>query len=192
MRPLRALRMSTFRRNPPKASVPSRSYARRPSHPSRLPDTATTPLNSFVCSRCLHTSQALYNASRAPKSRDRGPASKEDTQTDFGMLNVLGNTPPPASSIDVTTATGFVFSNQLKVAGSGVLLVGGEVFRWKPWIRPGRKEGTAGGGGEADDVMRGKLLNEKGQWDVDAGAWGLLDMVWPKPGMFKPRVVDDL
>jgi NADH dehydrogenase [ubiquinone] 1 alpha subcomplex assembly factor 3 len=107
------------------------------------------------------------------------------------MLNVLGNTPPPASSIDVTTATGFVFSNQLKVAGSGVLLVGGEVFRWKPWIRPGRKEGAIEGGGEVGDVMMGKLLNEKGQWDVDPGAWGVLDLVWPKPGTYIIRVAGD-
>jgi NADH dehydrogenase [ubiquinone] 1 alpha subcomplex assembly factor 3 len=82
----------------------------------------------------------------------------------------------------VTTATGFVFSNQLKVAGCGVLLVGGEVFRWKPWIRPDRTEGTIGSGGQADDVLTGKLLNQKGQWDVDVGAWGILDLVWPKPG----------
>jgi NADH dehydrogenase [ubiquinone] 1 alpha subcomplex assembly factor 3 len=78
----------------------------------------------------------------------------------------------------VTTATGFVFSNQLKVAGCGVLLVGGEVFRWKPWLRPG----SIGQEDEANDVMTGKLLNEKGQWDVDVGSWGVLDLVWPKPG----------
>jgi NADH dehydrogenase [ubiquinone] 1 alpha subcomplex assembly factor 3 len=84
----------------------------------------------------------------------------------------------------VTTATGFVFSNQLKVAGSGVLLVGGEVFRWKPWIRPGHGEGTTGGGATTNDILTGKLLNQKGQWDVDVGAWGVLDLVWPKPGEF--------
>jgi hypothetical protein len=29
-----------------------------------------------------------------------------------------------------------------------------------------------------------KLVNEKGQWEVDDVAWGLLELVWPKPGMY--------
>jgi len=120
---------------------------------------------------------------RAPKSHDRGPPSKEDTQTDFGALNVLGNTPPPATSIDATTNDGFAFSNNTRVLGSGVMLVGGEAFRWKPWVREGRKEGTIGGGGKADDARTGRLINSKGQWEVDQSAWGVLDVVWPKPDL---------
>jgi NADH dehydrogenase [ubiquinone] 1 alpha subcomplex assembly factor 3 len=33
-------------------------------------------------------------------------------------------------------------------------------------------------------VLRGRLRNPKGQWDVDEAAWGVLELVWPKPGMF--------
>lgn len=31
--------------------------------------------------------------------------------------------------------------------------------------------------------MTGKLLNSKGQWEVDGEAWGVLDLVWPKPDL---------
>lgn len=49
-----------------------------------------------------------------------------------------------------------------------MLLVNGEAFGWCPW--------EAGDGG-----MR--LVNGKGQFEVEEGAWGLLGLVWPKPGM---------
>lgn len=129
--------------------------------------------NSFICRRCLHNTRNL-NVSSPPKSHDRGPASKEDTQTDFGSLNVLGNTPPPATSIDATTNDGFAFSNNTKVSGTGVILVAGEVFRWRPWVREKSADGEGG--------QKRTLLNAKGQWDVDESAWGVLDLVWPKPG----------
>ena len=31
---------------------------------------------------------------------------------------------------------------------------------------------------------KGRLTNEKGQWDVHDGVWGVLDLVFPKPGIF--------
>lgn len=116
------------------------------------------------------TSSAL-SVSPKPQSRDRGPASKEDTQTDFGALNVLGNTPIPSTSIDACLWDGFHFDSGVKITGgTGVLLVAGEAFSWRPW--------TAGKG----DM---KLINEKGQWEVEDEAWGLLGLVWPKPGTFE-------
>jgi len=98
-------------------------------------------------------------------------------------MNVLGNTPPPATSIDATTDDGFAFSNNTRVSGTGVILVGGEVFRWRPWVREVRKEGTIGGDGKANVAPARTLLNSRGQWDVDASAWGVLDLVWPKPDL---------
>ena len=68
---------------------------------------------------------------------------------------------------------------------SGVLLVGGEAFRWRPWVREGCKEGTIGEGGvgnEGEGGRTGRLKNPKGQWEVQKEAWGVLDLVWPKPG----------
>jgi len=59
--------------------------------------------------------------------------------------------------------------------GAGVLLVAGEAFGWRPW-EAGRNQEEGNGG------MR--LVNGKGQWEVGDEAWGLLGLLWPKPGMF--------
>ena len=117
--------------------------------------------------RALSTSHTFK---AAPKSHDRGPRSTEDTQTDFGNLDVLGNTPAPSTSIDACLWDGFHLDSGVKITGgSGVLLVAGEAFNWRPW--------EAGKGGM-------KLVNEKGQFDVEDEAWGLFSLVWPKPGWF--------
>ncbi|KAF2168643.1 hypothetical protein M409DRAFT_53283 [Zasmidium cellare ATCC 36951] len=124
----------------------------------------------------------------APKSKDRGPKSEEDTQTDFGAMNVLGNTPVPTTAVDACLDDGFALDSGLKVSGAGVLLLGGEAFKWRPWIKEGRREGTIGAGAVGDDVkgvasMAGKVLNAKGQLEVDKQAWGVLSLVWPKPDL---------
>ncbi|KAF2404358.1 hypothetical protein EJ06DRAFT_469453 [Trichodelitschia bisporula] len=124
----------------------------------------TTAPRSFAPS----TSYSVH-IRRAPRTHDRGPASSEDTQTDFGKLNVLGDVPVPATSIDACLEDGFDLSNGARVAGAGVLLVGGEAFRWRPWV-------------EESGGRRG-LLNEKGAWEVDRRAWGVLGGLWPKPDL---------
>ena len=131
----------------------------------------------------LHTTRPALVQSRAPKTRDRGPKSNEDTQTDFSALDLLRNTAAPATSIDACTGDGFALNNQMRISGSGVLLVGGEAFRWRPWLHEQRKEGTVGEGGSGEDAMTGRLLNAKRQWEVPEQAWGVLELVYPKPGM---------
>jgi NADH dehydrogenase [ubiquinone] 1 alpha subcomplex assembly factor 3 len=44
-----------------------------------------------------------------------------------------------------------------------------------------REEGAAQGSGDGD--MTGRLLNKKGQWEVDEGGWGVLELVYPKPDL---------
>lgn len=127
--------------------------------------------------RSIHSSSAHFLQSKPPKSHDRGPKSDEDTQTDFSALDVLRNTAAPATSIDACTSDGFALSNQMRISGSGLLLVGGEAFRWRPWLGQGTE------GPEDGDAMTGRLLNAKKQWEVQEGAWGVLSLVWPKPGM---------
>ncbi|EAU29775.1 predicted protein [Aspergillus terreus NIH2624] len=106
-----------------------------------------------------------------PTSSDRGPQSSETTQTDFAALDVLGSVPMPTTSVDATLDTGFHLNNGLKVSGGdGVLLVGGEAFAWRPW--KAMADGT-----------RGAMVNSKGQFEVDPKAWGLLDVVWPRPDL---------
>ncbi|GAD93362.1 hypothetical protein ANI_1_930064 [Paecilomyces variotii No. 5] len=109
-----------------------------------------------------------------PQNRDRGPPSNEETQTDFGALNVFGNIPAPSTAIDACLDDGFHLDNGVKITGGdGVLLVGGEAFSWRPWE-----------GYDAGDDKKGLMLNPKGQFEVPEEAWGLFSLVWPRPGMF--------
>lgn len=110
--------------------------------------------------------------SRAPlPSASRGPVSKEDTQTDFSIMDVLSNTPAPSTSIDACVFDGFHLNSGVKVTGgAGVVLLGGEAFAWRPWEA----------GQQSNDTP--KLLNAAKQWEVDDAAWGLLKLIWPKPG----------
>lgn len=141
------------------------------SHPQHHYLTARHALQATIpsTSRCAFSSlmNTAYNS--APRSTDRGPTSKEDTQTDFGSLDVLGNIPLPTAAIDACLTNGFHFDNGLKINdGSGCLIVAGEAFSWRPW--------------ELRSLGRKSMINSKGQWNVDIGAWGILDLVWPKPG----------
>ena len=168
---LRTFRFTEF-------TQPSACVARR---------TACSPLKASIAAASCHprtTDIVLYSmrsfssavghhAARNAKSSDRGPASKEDTQTDFGSMNVLGNTPAPTTAIDACLSDGFHFDSGLKISeGSGCLLVGGEAFSWRPWEAGSRPKGSG----------RGRMTNKKGQWDVEKEAWGILDLMWPKPG----------
>lgn len=53
-------------------------------------------------------------------------------------------------------------------------------------MREGRKEGTVGEGrvgNEGEGGGTGRLKNPKGQWEVQKEAWGVFDLVWPKPDL---------
>lgn len=52
--------------------------------------------------------------------------------------------------------------------GDGALLVSGEAFAWRPWEVIGEK----------------RLVNDKGQFELPREAFGLFEMLWPRPGMF--------
>jgi len=152
------------------SSYRSSSICRRPS-----PLTASLPTCS--ASRYISTTRPKLSPppSPPPKTHDRGPKSEEKTQTDFSILNVLGDTPPPTTAIDACLSDGFHLDNGVKISGgSGVLLVGGEAFGWQPW--------EASSGPTRGD-KQSSMVNAKGQWDVEKTAWGVLEMGWPKPGM---------
>ncbi|KAG4422995.1 hypothetical protein IFR04_003907 [Cadophora malorum] len=161
--------LSAFLLSPPSQQHPTRciSHLTRASKAFRK---NALPLPCRQIQRSISLSTP-YQSSPKPKSRDRGPASTEDTQTDFAALNVLGNTPAPSTSIDACLWDGFHLNSGVKIGGgTGVLLVAGEAFAWRPWESP---------------VPSGKalsLVNEKGQWEVGDEAWGVLGLVWPKPG----------
>ncbi|MCJ1379185.1 hypothetical protein MMC17_002285 [Xylographa soralifera] len=162
---LRALRAADYAQNSWTLQRRALSYSQSATRPVRrdLSQTIHKARFSSPAARCDTTATA--------KSTDRGPVSKEDTQTDFGSMNVLGNTPPPTTSIDACLTDGFHLDNGLKVGGgSGCFLVAGEAFSWRPWEASGSSK-------------QGQMINPKGQWEVEKEAWGILDLVWPKPDM---------
>lgn len=79
----------------------------------------------------------------------------------------------PANSVDACVNDGFHLNNGLKTSGgSGIILVGGEAFSWRPW------EGTSTRSPAA-------MLSKVGTLDIggSGGAWGLLELLWPKPDL---------
>jgi len=92
-------------------------------------------------------------------------------------MDMLGQTEAPSTSIDVCLPDGFILNSGVRIdGGAGALLVGGEAFEWRPW------EAAAAGEGKGEM----KLVNKKGQWELQnpEEAFGLLGMVWPRPGMW--------
>ncbi|KAF1978920.1 hypothetical protein BU23DRAFT_448445 [Bimuria novae-zelandiae CBS 107.79] len=160
---------------------------------SALPSQIPHGVPSTRQRRCLHSTASNHDTIRSSRSHESPPRSNEDRQTDFSALDVLRNTAAPATSIDACTDTGFALNNNMRISGCGILLVGGEAYRWRPWLSEHRKEGTVGGGAKGDDAMTGRLLNAKGQWEVPNETWGLLDLVWPKPDLLiigtGPRII---
>ncbi len=153
----------TWMRSP---KTPAHSTLRSSRGPDQIGDAFLAPQTIRPTSRRWIQSTSFHEASHPPATRDRGPPSEEDTQTDFAKLDVLGGAPPPATAIDACLPDGFIIGNGLRISqGSGCLLVNGEVVEWRPW------EGHSRG-----------MLNEQGQWECDDAAWGVLSLVWPKPG----------
>lgn len=86
----------------------------------------------------------------------------------FSSLDVLGSIPPPPSAVEATYPDGFLLNNGVQIH-DGVMLLNNEVFRWLPALKGGLEENKAKTGGMLE-------LTEE--------AWGLLDVVYPKPGWF--------
>jgi len=178
---------------PPPTTPPYRQQHRRTlQRPSPLTQPPHSPLSN---KSPFHTTAALLTTTPRPfrstshkpsPDHDRGPTSKEDTQTDFAALNVLGSAVIPTTSVDVCEFDGFLLDSGLRIGdGDGVLLVSAEAFVWRPWMAA-----PSVGSGSGNKVITGRMLakggkpliNVAGQWDVGEHAWGLLKAVWPKPG----------
>ncbi|KAK8169217.1 hypothetical protein BKA80DRAFT_269038 [Phyllosticta citrichinensis] len=183
------------------------SHARRPApcllqHPPRQPySTKRTPSPALPNTKVRPNSLA-GGGSRAPRTADRGPASKETTQTDFGALDVLASMPPPTTAIDATHPDGFSLNSGIEVTGAGVLLYGGEAFKWRPWVRgedddagpdtttnPGSDNGnstpSASSSSSSSSSSSNTTLRDVSGllWECGRRAWGVLDVAWPKPDL---------
>jgi hypothetical protein len=126
------------------------------------PRNATTTLTTKPFS---YQKASLHNTHR--HSNGGRPNSDEPPPTDFAAMDVLANTPVPSTAVDICMSEGFQLNSGAKILeGSGVILVGGEAFVWKPWLPRGEH----------------RLLNARGQWEVPNETLGLLSLVWPRPG----------
>ena len=148
------------------------------SHPAHYPGRQVA-FTSRTNTRCLSTSKLHANEptrtpnKHAPTHRNRGPKSTEDTQTDFGAMDVFNNVPTPATSIDACVSDGFHLDNNVKTeGGSGIILVGGEAFNWRPWDLGTEKKTI------------GSLLDtRKGILTFPRESLGLLELLHPKPDL---------
>ncbi|KAJ3496358.1 hypothetical protein NLG97_g2710 [Lecanicillium saksenae] len=144
----------------PCAKTPTRPLARQ--YGTSSPRTKATALRQqqyhLFAARSVHTTSKLAKQQK----------SQEHTPTSFQDLDVLGNAPVPSTSVDVCMYDGFGLNSGITITdGDGALLVDGEAFTWRPW--------------EITGEMR--LLNSKGQFDVPAEAFGVFDMLWPRPDL---------
>ncbi|CAK7203942.1 hypothetical protein SEUCBS139899_006692 [Sporothrix eucalyptigena] len=158
------------------SSRPSQSFLQT-SAPLRRPSVTATSLPQTAGLRpCAAQFHSSTQARRQPPPRQVSggsdglnsaspPAAPRDA-TDLTSLDIFGDTPVPSTSVDICYPNGFKLDSGLQTLdGSGMLLVGGEAFVWRPW------------GAEK------KLYNAKGQWEVDSSAFGLLGLVWPRPDL---------
>lgn len=157
-----------------------RPFPRATTNPTltRLPIT-THRTNSNTSNTVTRPQRIMPRAHKTkPSNHDRGPESTEQTQTDLSSLNVLGSVPAPTTAVDACLDSGFQLNNGLRVTGgSGALLVNGEAFAWRPWLAS-----TGNGKEHASGEGKENMLNQRGQLDLSESAWGILDLVWPRPG----------
>lgn len=157
---LRSLTSTATSHHPPQRHSGARSASPLPSA------RATIPRETRILSRA-----ASFHSSPAGGLRKRAHNDEEIPDsaptTDFTRMDMLGTAPVPSTSVDICSSDGFKLNSGVSVYdGKGLLLVDGEAFEWQPW-GPDKR-----------------LVNTKGQWEVPEGAFGVLDLLWPRPGMF--------
>lgn len=91
---------------------------------------------------------------------------------------MLSGLPIPASAVESIYHDGFLLNNGQLVRGDGVFLLNNDVFRWKALLSSPVKGGTQMAELEA---AAGKA-KKTGLLELSDEVWGLLDVVYPKPG----------
>ena len=122
-------------------------------------------------SRLIHTTPRP-SPGKSPKSGASnnnplgGHSSSSSPPSTPGLsgLDIYGDLPNPVNSIEALYDTHFLLTSGIRTApGSGVFLLNDSVFTWAP--DAACKDGVVGFG---------------------EGAWGVLEVVWPKPGLSPP------
>lgn len=151
--------------NSPATTRVLRAFARAQRTIPRLLPRVSTPLRPSAAPSQIACLRSQFHT--APPRLKKNKTNEYEGGTDFSELDVLGNTPTPSTSIDVCMSDGFSLNSGLKILdGNAALLIGGEAFEWRPW--------------EAKGTMN--LINAKGQFEIPPEAFGVLELVWPRPG----------
>ncbi|KAK3400982.1 hypothetical protein B0T20DRAFT_477100 [Sordaria brevicollis] len=139
----------------------------------------TNNQNAFT--RHLATTPSLLAAKKPKLAHNNEPIPDSPPTTNFSEMDMLGQTPIPSTAVDECFHDGFALNSGVQITGgSGVLLVDGEAFEWRPWL----VSSGAGGEGVGGKGQGKKLVNAKGQWDVsDEKQWGFLGRLWPRPDL---------
>ncbi|CCC11475.1 hypothetical protein SMACR_02132 [Sordaria macrospora] len=137
--------------------------------------------------RSLSTTPQYFKQKKQKLAHNNEPIPDSPPTTDFSEMDMLGQTPIPSTAIDECFHDGFALNSGVQISGgSGVLLVGGEAFEWRPWlVVSGQAEvGDEAGGEQKGKEMKRKLINEKGQWVLEREEqWGFLGRLWPRPDL---------
>ncbi|KAK3296292.1 uncharacterized protein B0H64DRAFT_166960 [Chaetomium fimeti] len=178
---LRVLRQTTAARPFTQAAVRGSLRSSSPQTPTSQPPSLlshprinqSSNTSSSHAHRLMHTTPPSPRARRTPLAHNREPVPDRAPPTDFEQMDVLASAPVPTTAVEVSHADGFSLNSGVHIrGGAGALLVAGEAFAWRPWL--GGDGGGAGGG---------RLLNEKGQWEVGEEAFAVLAAVWPRPDL---------
>ncbi|KAF4825147.1 NADH dehydrogenase [ubiquinone] 1 alpha subcomplex assembly factor 3 [Colletotrichum siamense] len=152
--------------NSPASTRVLRAFARAQRTIPRSLSLVSTPLRASAAPSQIACLRSQFHT--APPSLKKNSKNEYEGGTDFSELDVLGNTPTPSTSIDVCMSDGFSLNSGLKILdGNAAILIGGEAFEWRPW--------------EAKGTMN--LINAKGQFEIPPEAFGVLELVWPRPDL---------
>ncbi|OTA04626.1 hypothetical protein A9Z42_0052520 [Trichoderma parareesei] len=157
----RSTRLSTGLRAA-RASMRNPSTCLCPRTPASAAPTIT--FQRSLLSKPFHTTASSLSDRR--RQCDMPPDNSH--RTSFSELDVLGSVPVPSTSVDVCMHDGFGLNSGITIqGGDGALLVHGEAFAWRPWEASGSK----------------RLVNDKGQFELPEEAFGLFDVLWPRPDL---------
>ncbi|ETS03870.1 hypothetical protein M419DRAFT_74637 [Trichoderma reesei RUT C-30] len=133
------------------------------------PRTPASAAPTITFQRSLVSKPFHTTASSLSDRRRQGDMPTDNShRTSFSELDVLGSVPVPSTSVDVCMHDGFRLNSGITIqGGDGALLVHGEAFAWRPWEASGSK----------------RLVNDKGQFELPEEAFGLFDVLWPRPDL---------
>ena len=104
-------------------------------------------------------------------TRNFPPEGGGDPKEFLSQLDVLSGLPAPPSAVDSVFLDGFLLNDGQTIRGDGVFLLSNDALRWRALLLKGELE-------EAEAKAK-----ETSVLELPDESWGLLDVVYPKPGI---------